>query len=174
MCGIVPADLDDVFEYGKDQQVGPMAGWRPYLTKMDALNALEYFVESNYDFAIYHKKDKKVIGSVSLYPDKTRNYKEARTIGYCLSSKYRGNGIMTEAFQEFVKYLFTKTNIHIISASHFPHNDKSKRVIEKLGFIYEGMSVDSYQLYNGKVYDKLNYYLKREDFLKLYQKNITK
>lgn len=41
-------DLNDLYEYAKNPQVGPMAGWKPHSSKEESLNALKS-VTGNYN-----------------------------------------------------------------------------------------------------------------------------
>ncbi len=159
-------DLDDFFEYAKSPDVGPNAGWKPHESKRESLAVLEKFCESPYEFAIYHKNDHKVIGSVGVSPDRFRNYPEAKSIGYCMSKAYWGQGLMTEVVKSVLNYYFTKTNTFIISVNHYDFNSRSRRVIEKCGFICEGTLRFAARTYNGQVFDLVTYSLTRNEFFK--------
>ena len=45
---------------------------------------------------------------------------------------------MTEAADALVKYAFTHMGLHKITASHFPRNPASGRVMQKIGMTQEG------------------------------------
>ena len=43
-----------------------MAGWKHHASKEETQKILDMFIESNQVFAIYHKEDQKVIGSLEI------------------------------------------------------------------------------------------------------------
>lgn len=114
--------------------------------------------------AITDKSSGKVIGSLGIHPDQKRACKNARMIGYVLSETYWGQGLMTEAVKAVIDYVFTNTDIDILSAMHFPFNTRSKRVIEKCGFQYEGTLRKSAVIYDGSVQDEVCYSLLKEEW----------
>ena len=60
-------------------------------------------------------------------------------LGYILHPNYRGNGYTTEAVRLLVDHLFKTKDIVRIQAECSPKNIASVRVLEKVGFIYEGL-----------------------------------
>jgi len=83
----------------------------------------------------------------------------ARMLGYWLKEECWGQGFMTEAVQSVLNYGFIQMNLHLITANCYPHNQRSQRVLEKNGFIYEGRLHQAELMYNGQIYDHLCYYL---------------
>ena len=62
----VKEDLDDFHAYASVEGVGEMAGWKHHTSKEETQKILDMFIESNQVFAIYHKEDQKVIGSLKI------------------------------------------------------------------------------------------------------------
>ena len=62
-----------------------------------------------------------------------------RGIGYVLLRSEWGKGYGTEAVQLMVDYLFLKKDIVRIQAETHPDNKSSQRVLEKAGFVREGI-----------------------------------
>ena len=89
-------------------------------------------------FTIYHKKDKKPIGSIAFNHINwlNRNANIFATIG---EPEYWGKGIAGEASNLIIKYGFTELNLHKIYSSVYAPNKRSLRVAEKLGFKEEGI-----------------------------------
>lgn len=132
-------DLEDFYEYAKVEGVGEMAGWRHHRSLDESRLILEKFVQSSEDFAIVWKDTNQVIGSISLQtrePDVLIEGDVQRTIGYVLSKEYWGRGIMPEAVSRMLQYAFEDLGVDVLLVSHFIHNKRSQRVIEKIGFIY--------------------------------------
>ena len=64
------------------------------------------------------------------------------SIGYRLLPKSWGRGIATEALNSLVDYLYTKTNIEIITASSMVENTGSANVLRKCGFTLVAHAVE--------------------------------
>jgi RimJ/RimL family protein N-acetyltransferase len=62
------------------------------------------------------------------------------TIGYSIITAEQGRGYGTEAVAAVIDALFSEAHLHRITASADPANDASRRVLEKLGFRFEGRS----------------------------------
>jgi len=161
-------DLDDLYEYAKNPNVGPLAGWEPHGNRETSLNVLKSYIKDDDRWAVVLKENGKVIGALRLYPDENRGKfserSSAKLINYVLSEDYWGCGYMTEAVKRAVKYAFEETNTELLTVFHIPDNIRSKRVIEKCGFQYEGTIKEGYKNYDGQVFDSICYsILKRRE-----------
>jgi ribosomal-protein-alanine N-acetyltransferase len=157
-------DLDDFYEYARNPNVGPMAGWEPHGSKEVSKKILESFIEKDEVWAIEYKANRKVIGSIGAHPDTKRQGIRVRMIGYVLSQDYWGQGIMTEAVKEVIRYLFKEEKYDVLSCYHYPFNKRSKRVIEKCGFVYEDTLRSASMIYDGTIHDVVSYSIKKEDY----------
>ncbi|HBF34523.1 TPA: GNAT family N-acetyltransferase [Candidatus Sumerlaeota bacterium] len=157
-------DLDDFYEYASNENVGPHAGWEPHPSKETSLQILKYFMEKNEVWAIVLKGNHKVVGSIGAHCDEKRSGVNATDIGYALAENYWGKGLMPEALQEVIRFLFEEKHLEVISCSHHPGNDRSKRVIEKCGFKYEGTIRCASKRFDGKMMDDVCYSILREEF----------
>ena len=57
-------------------------------------------------------------------------------LGYWLGKPFWGRGYMTEAATKLISYAFEDLGISTIWCGYYDGNNKSKRVQEKLGFVY--------------------------------------
>ena len=62
------------------------------------------------------------------------------TIGYSITPAHQGMGYATEAVAAVIDTLFGDGGLHRITASIDPQNVASRRVLDKLGFRFEGRS----------------------------------
>ncbi|MCL2203747.1 MAG: GNAT family N-acetyltransferase [Defluviitaleaceae bacterium] len=136
-----PDDLADFYAYARVPGVGEAAGWPHHESIKTSENILKIFLNDKNNFALYHKADKKVIGSFGVkesWTDKHDDYKhlKAYEIGYVLSQAYWGQGLVPEATRAVIDYLFNVIKLDAISICHFRENDRSRRVIEKCGFSF--------------------------------------
>jgi putative acetyltransferase len=157
-------DLDDLYEYAKNPKVGPMAGWEPHPNKEVSLNTLKSFIDNGDRWAIELKENGKVIGSLRIHPDENRGKYFAKYINYDLSADNWGKGYMTEAVKRAVKYAFEEMNIDLLTAFFYPHNIRSKRVIEKCGFKYEATLNQTSKRYDGQIFDTVIYSILKSEY----------
>jgi RimJ/RimL family protein N-acetyltransferase len=108
-----------------------------------------------YAFAI--TLDDKVIGSIGVFRCDNIHYRTAE-MGYYIGEKYWGNGYMTSAVKQMCKYIFDNTDIIRIFAEPCAYYTASCRVLEKVGFTYEGL-LRSNALKNGNIVDMKMYAL---------------
>lgn len=87
-------------------------------------------------WAVTLKEDERLVGSVSIRNIEARSKGE---LGYWLSQELWGQGYMTEAVQAVVRFAFTALGFHRIYAGAHPENIASIRILEKAGFIREGL-----------------------------------
>lgn len=133
------SDLDDFYAYCKVPGVGEKAGWPHHKNKAESEEVLNQFIINKEIFAIKHKADQKVIGSLGLHAkpfDQDDEKYHQRELGYVLSKDYWNQGLMSEAVQTFIDYAFYVLNLDRISCAHFIGNDASKSIIKKMGFSF--------------------------------------
>lgn len=75
-------------------------------------------------------------------------------IGYWVRKSAQGRGFATEATNALLRYGFGALGMHRVGISHAGGNQKSKRVIEKLGFSLEGIQRRAVILPSGQVADR--------------------
>lgn len=83
-------------------------------------------------------------------------------IGYTIGEKFQRRGIGTEAVQAFVKKVYAETPLRRLFAFVAEENIASRRVLEKVGFLLEGVCREHY-LINGIPTNEALYGLLRSD-----------
>ena len=111
----------------------------PY-TENDAEGFIKAMLSADKDktFAFAITADEKVIGSIGVFRCDNIHYRTAE-MGYYIGEKYWGHGYMTSAVRQTCEYVFENTDIIRIFAEPFAHNAASCRVLEKSGFVCEGI-----------------------------------
>ncbi len=117
--------------------------------------------DENETFAFAIMVDDKVVGSIGIFRQGNIHSQTAE-LGYYIAEEYWGKGIMTEAVKQICEYVFAKSDIIRIYAEPFAYNIASCRVLEKVGFQYEG-TLRSNAVKNGKVIDMEMYSLLKEE-----------
>lgn len=152
-------DVNDFYAYAKNENVGPRAGWKPHESVGESEKILFSFIKEREVWAIEHKTDKKVIGSIGLH----QKEQHCAELGYVLSEEYWNQGLITEAAQAVIEWYFTQPNSKSLKVYHFVENKSSKRVIEKLGFTYVKTIQSHFKRYDGTMMDSIEYILLKEE-----------
>lgn len=139
------ADAGSLFEYAKDPEVGPIAGWPPHKSKEESLNVIRNVFNGAECYAICEKGSGKAIGAIELklngHTDMTNRDDECE-LGYWIGKPFWGKGYMPEAVREIIRHGFDDIGMTTIWCGYYEGNHKSKRVQEKVGFIYHHTCVD--------------------------------
>lgn len=89
----------------------------------------------------------RVVGNVS-YTNIARGPFLACFLGYMLDRDHEGKGVMYEALRRSNAWVFDTLGLHRIMANHLPANERSGRLLRRLGFQVEGYARD-YLLLDG-------------------------
>ncbi|MFZ3322317.1 MAG: GNAT family N-acetyltransferase [Usitatibacter sp.] len=63
-------------------------------------------------------------------------------LGYQVARGQEGQGLMAEALRATNTFMFDALHLHRIMANHRPENARSARLLERLGFVKEGLARD--------------------------------
>lgn len=156
-------DLEDFNHYCQDPEVGPNAGWKPHESLEESRAILEDWLRPDQEdelWCIEEKESGKAVGSVGLHSDGRRSgVPGCKMLGYVLAHFCWGQGYMTEAVAPVIDYAFREEKLRLLTVNHFSFNQRSRRVIEKSGFQYEGTLRQGAVLYDGRVADLCCYSL---------------
>ena len=134
------SDAESLYEYAKDPDVGPIAGWPPHKSVAESLDVIRNVFNGAEAYAICLKSDGKAIGAIELklngHTDLTERDDECE-LGYWL-----GQGIMPEAVREILRHAFEDLRMQKVWCAYYDGNTKSKRVQEKCGFRYQWTTKD--------------------------------
>jgi RimJ/RimL family protein N-acetyltransferase len=132
-------DAESLYECAKDPAVGPIAGWPTHKSVEESLHVIKNFFNGSECYAVCLKTDDIAIGCIELklngHTDMTDRDDECE-LGYWLGQKYWGQGLIPEAARDLIRHGFEDLNMKIIWCGYYDGNEKSKRVQEKLGFLY--------------------------------------
>ncbi len=95
------------------------------------------------------------IGGIGLVPG-TDVHRLTAEMGYWLAEPFWGKGIMTEAVKALTAFATRDLKLHRIFAEPYTTNPASARVLEKAGFIREGI-LRSNVFKDGKILDQFLY-----------------
>lgn len=108
-------------------------------------------------FAFAITAEGKVVGSIGVFRCDNIHSRTAE-MGYYIGEPYWGKSMGTSAVKQACDYVFGHTDIIRIFAEPFSYNTASCRVLEKAGFVFEGL-LRSNAVKNGEVIDMKMYSL---------------
>jgi RimJ/RimL family protein N-acetyltransferase len=136
-------DAEDLFQYARDPDIGPIAGWPPHQNVEESLEVIRNVLSGAECYAICLKTDGKAIGAIELRlagnADLTDKEDECE-LGYWIGKPFWGHGYMPEAAREMLRHAFEDCGMKKVWAGYYEGNTKSKRVQEKVGFKYQWTS----------------------------------
>ena len=139
------ADADSLFEYAKDPDVGPIAGWPPHKSVNESLSVIRNVLNGAECYAICEKGSEKAIGAIELklngHSDMTEGDDECE-LGYWLGKPFWGRGYMLEAAREIIRHGFEDIGMATIWCGYYEGNQKSKIVQEKIELLYHNTCED--------------------------------
>lgn len=83
--------------------------------------------------------DRAVLGSVN-FTNIVRGAFQSCTVGYSLDHEATGHGYMTEALDAGVEHVFRALDLHRVAANYMPENERSAKLLARLGFVEEGFA----------------------------------
>ena len=104
-------------------------------------------------FLFPHDEPKTVIGGLSLN-NIVRGAAYYCDLGYSLAEDRQGQGLMSEAVSAAIRYAFDELRLHRVKAAYLPTNERSGRLLRRLGFVVEGYARD-YLLIQGRWQDQV-------------------
>lgn len=138
-------DAESLYEYAKDPEVGPIAGWPVHTSVENSREIIREVLSAEETYAVCMKEDGKAIGSIGLMIGTASNLNLPDTegeIGYWIGVPFWGQGFIPEAVRELLCHGFEDLKLNKIWCGYFEGNIKSKRVQEKCGFIYHHTNKD--------------------------------
>ena len=88
-------------------------------------------------FALLDPDNGQMIGACN-FSSITRGAFQACYLGYHIDESHQGQGLMQEALEAGIGYMFNEQKLHRIMANYIPGNERSARLLERLGFEREG------------------------------------
>ena len=162
-----PEDAGAMYDnWASDGEVTRYLTWSPHASReatRQLLSAWEkaYAGDDVYHWALEIKATGELIGDISVVRlDETILEAE---LGWCMGRRWWGRGLMPEAGREVLRFLFEEVGANRVSAKHDVENQKSGRVMQKLGMAFEGVRRQGFRGNRGLV-DVACYAILKSDF----------
>lgn len=120
--------------------------------------------DRTYAFILLTRDKGELIGGLNIN-NVSRGAANFGSLGYWLDQSYQGQGYMTEAGSSVLDYAFSHLRLSRMNAAILPHNDKSRAMLERLGFAEEGFAKRYIQI-DGRRQDHVLFGLNAEDFFR--------
>ena len=162
-------DAESLYEYAKDDRVGPSAGWPVHTSVEMSREVIRYVLSAPETYAVCLKEDNKAIGSIGLMIGKTANLplpEDEGELGYWIGVPFWGQGLIPEAARELTRRAFAELGLQRLWCGYFDGNEKSKRVQEKCGFVYHHTDRDKFWQKMGDIRTEHITLLTKEDWKK--------
>lgn len=159
-----PLDFQAFLRFAGDPEVMLPAGSKPALGLQEAETQFRRALRDEGCYAIVLKGTGEPIGKIKFQEDLRRLRVNSLSIGYELVKSRWGRGYMAEALSAMVGEAFRRRGVEVLAISHFAQNQRSRRVIEKCGFRYEGTILQGFRRFDGAVFDDVCYSITREEY----------
>jgi len=143
-----PDDFELLVKYESDN-FSHLAPWEPTrpagyfgleeTKKRVALNFKSFQSGAVIPLVAFDKSQSEII-CVCTFSNIVHGAFQACHLGYSISEKNQGKGLMFEMLQASIQYVFTEYNLHRVMANYIPTNTRSGNLLEKLGFEKEGLA----------------------------------
>lgn len=138
-------DAEDLYEYARDPEVGPPAGWQPHTSVENSREIIRDVLSAPETYAVVLKASGKPVGSIGFHRKDLAEEMDEYELGYWIGKPFWGRGLIPEASREMLRHAFEDLSMRRIWCGYYDGNVKSRRVQEKLGFVYhhttEGIEV---------------------------------
>lgn len=161
-------DAEALFALRTNQDVIEFMGQEPPQS-IDDTHKLIQRLQTMYErrggifWCITLKEEDTLVGTCTLFSFNF-DFHYAET-GYELSPTYWRQGITSEAMSAVLTYGFTELDLHRIEADVAPDNTRSKNLLLKLGFTFEGNLRQRY-FFRGQYEDEYYFGLLKDEWLK--------
>ena len=112
-------------------------------------------------WGIADRQDNSIIGHCGYFDIDNAN--SCAEISYCLKSGLWGQGIMTEALDAMLRFGFEDYGLNRIVAKVMKDNIASVKVLQKLGFVQEGLLRES-MYKNGQYHDLMFFSILKSEY----------
>jgi len=141
-----PDDATALAAYRSDPNVSRYQAWNSPVSVAQARLLVADFAAGEprslgwFQYAVERTARPGLIGDVGV--DRRDGGRQAE-IGFSFAAEHQGHGFATEAVRRIVEHLLVEEGLHRVTAQCDARNDRSARLLERVGFRREGHLVSS-------------------------------
>jgi RimJ/RimL family protein N-acetyltransferase len=163
---VTRSDAQSIYEHAKDREISRYTFIPHPYKREDALHFIKFThrqmkKEKEYHLGIELKTTGQIIGMIGMMQI-SQKHRRAE-VGYWLGRSHWGKGYAAEALHLMLRYGFKELKLVRIWARVMHPNLASARMLEKIGFTFEGRLRKSL-MQNGRWLDELRYGILKEEF----------
>ena len=134
------SDAAALYEYAKDERIGPIAGWPAHKSESESLQIIQEIFMRPHIFAITLKGEDKAIGLIGYMLGRDANFTigdHDGEISYWIGVPYWGKGLVPEATKAMIDYGFQQLGLDNLWCGYYVDNEQSHKAQAKCGFRYQ-------------------------------------
>ncbi|RVU41589.1 N-acetyltransferase [Lujinxingia sediminis] len=146
-------DKEELFEV-VDREREELRRWLPWVDAITSVDDYDGYIRSTLTqlaegngFQAAITVEGQIAGMIGVHGVDRAN--QSTSIGYWLSSAYRGEGIMTRATAEVLRWAFEDEGLERVEVRCGRENLASRKVVERLGLVEEGVLRRAERLVDG-------------------------
>ncbi len=148
------SDAQELLRYRVENRAH-LAPWEPL--REDSYYTLEHCTQAiangreaaandhGYPFVVFSPDEACILASFTL-ANVVRGPFQACLLGYGINGSQQGRGLMQEALEAGLAWAFGELGLHRVMANYLPQNERSARLLQRLGFEREGYARDYLQI----------------------------
>lgn len=160
------SDADAMYNnWCSDKRVTRYLTWEPHENVESTYSLLNIWIEEYKNLSTYRwliEYNNEPIGSIDVVRFSERD--ESAEIGYCIGYDYWNKGLMTEAANAVIDFLFEKVGVNKVCISHAVKNPASGIVAKKCGLLLDGIKRQDFKDSFGKFHDIAIYSILKEEW----------
>ncbi len=140
-------DVHDLFEYAKDDRVGPIAGWPPHTSVEESTEIIQTVFNHPEVYAVELKENARAVGCVGLLIGQDSNFdigEHEGEVAYWIGVPYWGQGLIPEAVKALMQHAFETLKLQVLWCGYFENNQQSFAAQHKCGFRHHRIEANQY------------------------------
>lgn len=162
-------DVEALWPYVSDPELPRWMTWEAHRDRAETegfVRASQGAREAGSGFVWTLRRPEGLVGIIGLHDvvRTVRAWRQDRAeLGYWVGAAHRGQGLVTEAAREVLRFAFHELGLHKLTVGCASENQASRAVIERLGFRFVGEQREHFFRYD-RWWDHLSYELLRADW----------
>lgn len=143
-------DAAGLYEYAKDDRVGPIAGWPPHTSVENSAEIIRTVFNHPEVYAVELKENGRAVGCVGILIGSNSNFEiseQEGEIAYWIGVPYWGKGLIPEAVREVMRHAFETLKLKALWCGYFDNNTQSYIAQSKCGFRHHHTEVNKYNTF---------------------------